>query len=33
MAVIAADNLLAGLEGRPLPHWVNPDVAENRRKR
>jgi glyoxylate reductase len=31
MAVIAADNLLAGLEGRPLPHWVNPDVAGRRR--
>ncbi len=25
MANIAADNLLAGLDGRPLPHWVNPE--------
>jgi len=28
MAVIAAENLLAGLEGRPLPHCVNPEVYE-----
>jgi glyoxylate reductase len=27
MANIAADNLLAGLEGRELPHWVNPEVG------
>ena len=27
MAAIAADNLLAGLEGRKLPHWVNPEAA------
>jgi glyoxylate reductase len=26
MAVIAAENLLAGLVGRPLPHCVNPEV-------
>ncbi|MGC9468841.1 MAG: 2-hydroxyacid dehydrogenase [Anaerolineae bacterium] len=26
MAVIAAENLLAGLEGRHLPHCVNPEV-------
>jgi glyoxylate reductase len=31
MATICADNLLAGLEGRPLPAWVNPDVAASRR--
>jgi glyoxylate reductase len=27
MAEIAADNLLAGLQGRPLRAWVNPEVA------
>ena len=27
MAEIAADNLIAGLEGRKLPHWVNPEAA------
>jgi glyoxylate reductase len=32
MATICADNLLAGLEGRPLPAWVNPDVAASRRR-
>ena len=26
MAMMAAENLLAGLEGRPLPHCVNPEV-------
>jgi lactate dehydrogenase-like 2-hydroxyacid dehydrogenase len=26
MATIAAENLLAGLQGQPLPHCVNPDV-------
>ena len=31
MAEIAADNLIAGLEHRPLPHWVNPEVAPKRR--
>jgi lactate dehydrogenase-like 2-hydroxyacid dehydrogenase len=28
MAIIAAQNLLAGLAGRPLPHCVNPEVYE-----
>jgi len=32
MAEIAADNLLAGLEGRPLRSHVNPDVESRRRK-
>jgi glyoxylate reductase len=32
MAEICADNLLAGLEGRPLTAWVNPEVAANRRR-
>jgi glyoxylate reductase len=27
MAEICAANLLAGLAGAPLPHWVNPEVA------
>jgi len=31
MAAIAADNLLAGLAGRPLPHWVNPESAARSR--
>jgi glyoxylate reductase len=31
MAEIAADNLLAGLAGKPLRGWVNPEVAANRR--
>jgi glyoxylate reductase len=31
MAQICADNLLAGLEGRPLPAWVNPEVGPRRR--
>jgi len=31
MATICADNLLAGVEGRPLPGWVNPEVAASRR--
>jgi glyoxylate reductase len=26
MAIIAAQNLLAGLQGKPLPHCVNPEV-------
>ncbi len=29
MATIAADNLLAGLSGQPLPHWVNPEAAQS----
>ena len=32
MAEIAADNLLAGLDGRPLRSFVNPDVESRRRK-
>ena len=32
MAEICAANLLAGLAGAPLPHWVNPEVAEKRRR-
>jgi len=28
MAELACENLLAGLEGRPLPHCVNPEVYE-----
>jgi glyoxylate reductase len=31
MANIAADNLLAGLSGRPLPHWVNPESSSKTR--
>lgn len=31
MAEIAADNLLAGLQGQPLRAWVNPEVASRRR--
>jgi glyoxylate reductase len=31
MAEIAADNLLAGLAGKPLRGWVNPEVATSRR--
>jgi glyoxylate reductase len=31
MAEIAADNLIAGLNGEPLRAWVNPEVAANRR--
>jgi lactate dehydrogenase-like 2-hydroxyacid dehydrogenase len=29
MAEIAAENLIAGLRGEPLPAWVNPEVAES----
>ena len=32
MAEICADNLLAGLAGKPLRAWVNPEVEGNRRK-
>ena len=32
MAEIAADNLIAGLGGKPLRAWVNPEVAPNWRK-
>jgi glyoxylate reductase len=31
MAEIAADNLILGLEGKPLRCWVNPDVAARQR--
>jgi glyoxylate reductase len=31
MARLCAANLLAGLRGEPLPHWVNPEVATARR--
>jgi glyoxylate reductase len=31
MASICADNLIAGLAGKPLPAWVNPEVAAHRR--
>jgi glyoxylate reductase len=31
MAMICAENLLAGLTGKPLPAWVNPEVAGRRR--
>jgi phosphoglycerate dehydrogenase-like enzyme len=29
MAELACENLIAGLEGRPLPHCVNPEVYSN----
>jgi glyoxylate reductase len=32
MAEIAADNLIAGLKGEPLRAWVNPEVADRRRR-
>jgi len=32
MAEIAADNLILGLEGKPLRCWVNPEVEPNRRR-
>lgn len=32
MARLCANNLLAGVRGEPLPHWLNPDVAAKRRK-
>ena len=32
MAEICAENLLAGLEGRKLPAWVNPEVEPRRRR-
>ncbi|HEV3386823.1 MAG TPA: D-glycerate dehydrogenase [Gemmata sp.] len=32
MARLCANNLLAGVKGEALPHWVNPEVAANRRK-
>lgn len=30
MARMCADNLLAGLRGEPLPHWVNPEAGTAR---
>src|SRR5438309_9851698 len=30
MARLCAENLLAGVSGKPLPNWVNPDVADKR---
>jgi len=32
MARICANNLLAGVRGEALPSWVNPEVADKRRK-
>jgi glyoxylate reductase len=32
MAEICANNLVAGLTGKPLPAWVNPEVEAKRRK-
>jgi len=32
MAEICAKNMIAGVTGQPLPAWVNPEVAEKRRK-
>ncbi len=32
MARKCANNLLAGVQGTPLPDWINPEVAANRRK-
>ncbi len=32
MAEIAADNLIAGLQGKPLRAWVNPELGDRRRK-
>lgn len=32
MAEICADNLIAGVTGQPLRAWVNPEVAEKRRR-
>jgi glyoxylate reductase len=32
MAEICADNLIAGVTGQPLRAWVNPEVADRRRK-
>jgi glyoxylate reductase len=32
MAELAVDNLLAGLEGRPMPHCANPEFAAARRE-
>jgi len=32
MARLCAENVLAGVGGHPLPNWVNPEVAERRKK-
>jgi glyoxylate reductase len=32
MARLCANNLLAGVKGEALPNWVNPEVADKRRK-
>jgi len=32
MAVLAANNLIAGLKGEPLPHCINPEVYERKGK-
>ena len=32
MARLCAANLLAGVNGEPLPNWVNPEVAPKRRQ-
>ncbi len=32
MARLCAENVLAGVTGDPLPNWVNPEVADQRRK-
>lgn len=32
MAELACANLLAGIEGQPLPHCVNPETAQNTRR-
>ena len=32
MAEIAADNLILGLDGKPLRCWVNPEVEPHRRR-
>jgi glyoxylate reductase len=32
MAEMCADNLIAGVTGQPLPAWVNPEVANLRRR-
>jgi glyoxylate reductase len=32
MARLCANNLLAGVKGEPLPHWLNPEVAPARRR-
>jgi glyoxylate reductase len=32
MARLCANNVLAGVKGDPLPTWVNPEVADKRRK-